>query len=167
MKQNFVLRVNTKSLVSFQLVNISRFEHVAFCLNPSYPEEHKTNECVATGHCSLLGVRTCCCQLTSVTSYHGSAMSANIARCQKWYCRKQLKSTQRETVNHGITGNVKEWTGLSLSSLLCIADDRIWWTTIAAEASVWVASSDARASWEYWILVRLIDRMNPCWCSLL
>ena len=35
MEQSFVLRVNTKSWVSFRLVNISRFEHVAFRLKPT------------------------------------------------------------------------------------------------------------------------------------
>ena len=35
MEQNFVLRVNTKSWVGFRLVNISRFEPVAFRLKPT------------------------------------------------------------------------------------------------------------------------------------
>ena len=35
MEQNFVLRVDRKSWVSFQLVNISHFEHVAFRLKPT------------------------------------------------------------------------------------------------------------------------------------
>ena len=35
MEQNVVLRVNTKSWVGFRFVNISRFVHVAFRLNPT------------------------------------------------------------------------------------------------------------------------------------
>ena len=31
--------------------------------------------------------------------------------------------------------NIKEWTGLSLSSLLCIADDRFRWAAMTTEAS--------------------------------
>ena len=36
MERNLVLRVNTKSWIGIQLVNISRFEHVAFRLNPQF-----------------------------------------------------------------------------------------------------------------------------------
>ena len=36
MEQNLVLRVNTKSWLSFWLVNISRYEHVAFRFKPQF-----------------------------------------------------------------------------------------------------------------------------------
>ena len=37
--------------------------------------------------------------------------------------------------------NSKEWTGQSLSSLLCIADDKNRWATITVEASVGVPTT--------------------------
>ena len=44
---------------------------------------------------------------------------------------------EEDLVNHG-EDNIKEWTGQSTSSFLCIGDDRGRWAVIAAEASVGV-----------------------------
>ena len=47
-------------------------------------------------------------------------------------------SRRRGTPHKSWRDNIAEWTSLSLSSLLGIADDRSRWATIAAEASAGV-----------------------------
>ena len=41
-------------------------------------------------------------------------------------------------LNHGETIDIKEWTGQSLLSLFCVADDRSRWVTMTTEVSVGV-----------------------------
>ena len=74
------------------------------------------------------------------TNGHGSAMSADMTRCQKL-----LKEGGRGWVEGGhYKGRlgkswkdiIKEWTGQSLSSLLRIANDKGRWVAIATVASV-------------------------------
>ena len=61
-------------------------------------------------------------QLSSVTSFHDSAMSDDVTtRCQKSYYREQ--SSHRKTTKSW-RDNINEWRGQSLSPLLRITDDR-------------------------------------------
>ena len=108
--------------------------------------DHKTNEYVWQQD-----VRNFYCQPSSVASYHDSAMSVVTIRCQKPYYIGIIDSSSRlGRRRKSWRGNIIEWTGKSLLSLLHIADNRSRWATITAETSVRCRSTpnDAWASLE-------------------
>ena len=64
--------------------------------------------------------------VSSVAEYHGLAMSAVMIRCQKSYCKEQWMVFLTEEDCIGLwKNNIKEWTGQLMSSLLCIANNKV------------------------------------------
>ena len=57
--------------------------------------------------------------------------------------RNRYGSRYRGRPRESWKGNIKEWTGQSMSSLMRIADDRDRWAVIVADASVWSTPNDA------------------------
>ena len=66
------------------------------------------------------------------------------------------KASQRKTTKSW-KDNIKEWTGQSISSLLCVAEDRRRWAAITAEASVWVLQWCLGVTGFDWLIDWLID----------
>ena len=57
-------------------------------------------------------------------------MSVVMMRCRRSYYQGTVHGRPRKSWKD----NIKEWTGQSMSSLLRIADNRIRWVVIAADA---------------------------------
>ena len=90
-------------------------------------------------------VRSFYCQPSHVASYHGSAMSVVTIRCRRSHYKEQwMNSRRRGRPRKSRKDNIKEWTGQSMSSLLCIADERDRWAVISAAVNGFVGIHERR-----------------------
>ena len=108
--------------------------------------EHKTNKNVWQQVDMLAGCQALL--LSTVASYHGSAMSVIMICCRRLYDKEQwICSCRRGRPRKSWKDNVKKWTGQSMSSLLCITDDDRGDGQSSQQMHLSEYPNDARASW--------------------